>query len=111
MKNRNNVFTATLVALAFALAAVAEAMPRPDGGPTYLADSKRVSATSDAGAKLSKPDDILPIVSISFAPVGLTLSQTARLNLVNMHEALCVYRTANSLSRTGINHSLAFFVA
>ena len=36
MKNRNNVFTATLVALA----AVTEAMPRPDGGPTYLAGSR-----------------------------------------------------------------------
>ena len=27
--------------------------------------------------------DILPGVSIGFAPVGLTMSQTARLNLVN----------------------------
>ena len=34
-----------------------------------------------------KPDNILPIVSISFAPVGLTLDQTARLNLVNMNVA------------------------
>jgi hypothetical protein len=87
MKNRNNVFTATLVALAFALAPVAEAMPRPDGGPAYLADSKRVNANSDAGAKLGKPDAILPVVSISFAPVGLTLNQTARLNLVNINVA------------------------
>jgi hypothetical protein len=85
MKNRNNVFTATLVA--FALASVAEAMPRPDGGPAYLADSKLVNANSDAGAKLGKPDNILPLVSISFAPVGLTLDQTARLNLVNMDVA------------------------
>ena len=35
----------------------------------------------------SKPDDILPVVSIRFAPVGLTLNQTARLNLVNMDVA------------------------
>ena len=27
--------------------------------------------------------DILPGVSISFAPVGLTMNQTARLNLIN----------------------------
>ena len=32
MKNRNNVFTATLVALAFAFAPVLEAGPRLDGG-------------------------------------------------------------------------------
>jgi hypothetical protein len=35
----------------------------------------------------SKPDDILPVVSIRFAPVGLTLNQTSRLNLVNMDVA------------------------
>ena len=34
MKNRNNIYTTTLVALAFALALGAEASPRPDGGPT-----------------------------------------------------------------------------
>ena len=33
MKNRNNVFTATLVALAFALAPFTKAAPYPDGGP------------------------------------------------------------------------------
>jgi hypothetical protein len=33
MKNRNNVFTATLVAFAFALAPVTKAAPYPDGGP------------------------------------------------------------------------------
>lgn len=33
MKNRNNIFTATLVALAFALGPGADAQPRPDGGP------------------------------------------------------------------------------
>jgi hypothetical protein len=61
--------------------------PGPDGGPVYLAGSKRVNTNSDAGAKLGKPDAILPVVSISFAPVGLTLDQTARLNLVNMNVA------------------------
>ena len=72
MKNQNYLFINTLVALAFAFAPVVQAGPRLDGGPTYLR---------------SKPDNILPIVSISFAPVGLTLDQTARLNLVNMNVA------------------------
>ena len=72
MKNQNHLFITTLVALAFAFAPVVQAGPRLDGGPTYLR---------------SKPDDILPVVSISFAPVGLTLDQTARLNLVNMNVA------------------------
>jgi hypothetical protein len=35
MKNRNNVFTATLVALAFVLGPGADAQPRPDGRPTF----------------------------------------------------------------------------
>ena len=72
MKNQNHLFITTLVALAFAFAPVVQAGPRLDGGPTYLR---------------SKPDNILPVVSISFAPVGLTLDQTARLNLVNMNVA------------------------
>ena len=72
MKNQNHLFITTLVALAFAFAPVVQAGPRLDGGPTYLR---------------SKPDDILPVVSVSFAPVGLTLDQTARLNLVNMNVA------------------------
>jgi hypothetical protein len=36
MKHRNNVLTATLVALAFAFAPVVQAGPRLDGGPTRL---------------------------------------------------------------------------
>jgi hypothetical protein len=85
MKNRNNLFTTTLVALAFAFAPVVKAGPRLDGGPGYLA-SQIVNANSDAGAKFDQPTDILPVVSISFASVGLTLNQTARLNLVNMDQ-------------------------
>ena len=72
MKNQNYLSITTLVALAFAFAPVVQAGPRFDGGPTYLR---------------SKPDNILPVVSVSFAPVGLTLDQTARLNLVNMNVA------------------------
>jgi len=47
MKNRNNICTTTLVALAFALALGAEASPRPDGGPTYLFSTARSNANSD----------------------------------------------------------------
>ena len=83
MKDRNNLFTATLVALAFTFAPVVQAGPRLDDGPSYLA-SKIVNANSDAGAKFGQPTDILPVASISFAPVELTLNQTARLSLVNM---------------------------
>jgi hypothetical protein len=84
MKNRNNVYTATLVALAFAFAAVVQAGQHLDGGPVKLATTTSVNANGGAGAKLGQPDDIVPAISISFAPVGLTASQTARLNLVNM---------------------------
>src|SRR3954447_6551836 len=84
MKNPNKVFRAILVAFAFAFAPGGEAAPHPDGGPIPLSTSKIVNANSDARAKFGQPTDILPVVSISFAPVGLTLNQTARLNLVNM---------------------------
>lgn len=90
MKNRNNVFTATVLALAlaFAVAPLAQAGPRPDGGPTYLLSTASGNATREAGAKSAMPEEILKVVSsINFAPVGLTLSQTARLNLVNTDEA------------------------
>ena len=83
MKNRNNLFTA-LVVLTFALAPVAGAEPRPDGGPTPIWSTARRPMNSNAGAQFGMPKDILPIASINFAPVGLTLSQTARLNLLNM---------------------------
>jgi len=87
MKNRNSVFTATLVALACALGLVAQAAPIPQGGPTRSATSKSVNANSEAGAQFGMPENILPLASISFAPVGLTFGQTARLNLVNMDVA------------------------
>lgn len=51
MKNRNTVFTVTLVAFAFALASGIEAGPRPDGGPTHnLFSTTRSNANSDAEA-------------------------------------------------------------
>src|SRR4029450_10243745 len=87
MKKRTKVFAATLVALAFAFAPVLKATPRPDGGPTPAATSKSVNANREAGAQSGMPENILPLASISFAPVGLTFGQTARLNLVNMDVA------------------------
>jgi len=87
MKNRNNIWTTTLVAIAFAFAPVVQAGPRLDGGPTKLATNKSLNPNSEAGDKPGHSDNILPITSISFAPVGLTLDQTARLNLVNMNVA------------------------
>ena len=87
MKNRNKVLAATLVALAFAFAPVIKAAPRPDGGPTVAVTSKSVNANSGAGAQSGMQENILPLASINFAPVGLTVGQTARLNLVNMDVA------------------------
>ena len=59
MKNRNNIFTTTLVALAFALALGAEASPRPDGGPTYLNSTARSNANGENG----EAED-LPMITI-----------------------------------------------
>jgi hypothetical protein len=56
MKNRNNIFTTTLVALAFALALGAEASPQPDGGPTYLFSTASSNANSDG--------ENLPVITI-----------------------------------------------
>jgi hypothetical protein len=58
MKNRNNICTTTLVALAFALALGAEASPRPDGGPTYL------SSTSTAPSNANSEGENLPEITI-----------------------------------------------
>src|SRR6266700_5297836 len=78
MKNRNILFTTILLVLVcFGLLPNAQAVsPPPSPGPTYPPANERVSASSE---------DILPAVSINFAPVGLTVAQTARLNLVNIN--------------------------
>ena len=55
MKNRNNIFTTTLVALAFALALGAEASPAPDGGPTYL---------FSAASSVNSEGENLPVITI-----------------------------------------------
>src|SRR5262249_12747089 len=83
MKNRKAVFTFTGLALAVALAPGTEAARQAEGGPVHWSSA----ASSEAGAQFGMPENILPIASISFAPVGLTFGQTARLNLVNMEVA------------------------
>jgi hypothetical protein len=76
-----------VLALAFALAPGAEAAPRPEGGPVHQSSTARGNASNEAGPQSGVPENILPLASISFAPVGLIFGQTARLNLVNMDVA------------------------
>jgi len=102
MKNRNNIWTTTLVAIAFAFAPLVQAGQHLDGGPIKLATSKSVNPNSEAGDNLGKPDNILPIASISFAPVGLTLDQTARLNLVNMDVANSITVSCRFIDASGV---------
>jgi len=85
MKNPRTLFTATVLALAFALAPGAAAYPRPQGGPTW--SKARANASGHGGAQAGVPENILPIATISLAPVGLTIAQTARVNLVNINVA------------------------
>jgi hypothetical protein len=55
MKNRKNIFTATVLVLAFALAPIVQAGPRLDGGPVHL-------AASDSAAS---PEDVqMPVITI-----------------------------------------------
>jgi hypothetical protein len=60
MKNRNKIYTTTVVALAFALAFAlalgAEASPRSDGGPTNLFSTASSNANSDG--------ENLPVIAI-----------------------------------------------
>src|SRR5262249_41365565 len=57
-----------------------------EGGPARSDTRKSGNANSAAGAQFGM-ENILPLASTSFAPVGLTFGQTARLNLVNMDVA------------------------
>ena len=55
MKNRKTIFTATVLVLAFALAPIVQAGPRPDGGPTHV-------PTNDSAAS---PEDVqMPVITI-----------------------------------------------
>ena len=72
MKNRNNICTITLVALAFALAPVTKAAqhpdggpspdggPKPDGGPTYAFSTASSNANSDG----ENDGENLPMITI-----------------------------------------------
>ena len=101
MKNRKSVFTVTVLGLAFALMPGTEAARQLEGGPVHQSSIARDSASSKAGAQLGMPENILPVASISFAPVGLTFGQTARLNLVNMTYE-CITLAAASSTRTAL---------
>jgi hypothetical protein len=102
MKNRKTVFTVTVLALAFALAPGTEAARQAEGGPTHQSSIARGSASSEAGAQLGMPENILPLASISFAPVGLTFGQTARLNLVNMNVANGITVSCRFIDASGV---------
>ena len=62
MKNQNIVFIAIMSALAFALAPVTEAAPRPDGGPDPAPANERANASS--AYSTSAPDEQLPVITI-----------------------------------------------
>ena len=59
MKNQNIVFIAIAFALAFALAPVTNAVPSPQGGPTYPPPNQRVSDSPEG--------ENLPVVTIHSA--------------------------------------------
>jgi hypothetical protein len=67
MKNRNNIFTTTLIALAFALAPIVQAVPSPDGGPTKKQTNEGPSP--DGGptylsSTANSEDDNLPVIAL-----------------------------------------------
>jgi hypothetical protein len=72
MKNRNNIFTITLLALAFALAPGAEASPKPDGGPSPDGGPKPdggptyafSTASSNANSDGENDGENLPLITI-----------------------------------------------
>ena len=104
MKNRKTLSILTVLAVAFALAPGTEAARQPEGGPAHHSSTAR-NASSEAGAPSKMPDNILPIASISFAPVGLTFGQTARLNLVNMHVANGITVSCRFIDASGVTLS------
>ena len=59
MKNRNNIYTTTLVALALALALGAEASPTPEDGPSY-----QFSTASNANGDGENEATNLPMITI-----------------------------------------------
>ena len=69
MKNRNTQLTAVLFVLAFALAPIVQAAPRPDGGPVPVRPppSEGVSANSEASSadSISPEGEQRPVITIS----------------------------------------------
>jgi hypothetical protein len=65
MKNRSRKFAAIVFVLAFALAPIVQAAPRPDGGPIRPANES-VSANSEAStaSSTSSQDEQSPVVTI-----------------------------------------------
>src|SRR5919198_1434040 len=60
MKNQNPVFIAIVFAFAFALAAVTEAAPRPDGGPVF----GTATASASSAYPTSPEGENLPVITI-----------------------------------------------
>jgi len=68
MKNRNTQLTAVLFVLAFALAPIVQAAPRPDGGPVHIAPpTGGGDANSEASSEYStSPEgEQRPVITIS----------------------------------------------
>ena len=90
MKNRNNIFTTTLVALAFALALGAEASPHPDGGPTYLNSTSTVRSNANSDGENSDGEN-LPVITIHSTD-NVIRGKTGSF-VLNMKPALMLGRT------------------
>ena len=67
MKNRNTQLTAVLFVLAFALAPIVQAAPRPGGGPTYPPADGSVGVNSEASSAYatSAEGEQRPVITIS----------------------------------------------
>jgi hypothetical protein len=68
MKNRNNQLTAILFVVAFALASIVQAGPRPDGGPISVVANDRASTNGPEGENLP----VITIHSTGDVPRGKT---------------------------------------
>src|SRR5438034_8685552 len=79
MKNRNNVFTATLVALAFALTPFTPAAPSPGGGPDPAPELITIHSTGDVirGKTGSFVLDMKPALMFGGTYVNFKVSGTA----------------------------------
>jgi hypothetical protein len=81
MKNRNNVYTATLIALAFAFAPVLKADQHPDGGPDAIEASVTIHSTDNVTRGKTgsfvlamKPTPMLGAMYINFKVSGTAIA-------------------------------------